>query len=138
MEGRFFLIIANFREEKLGDVERRLEKLGVERINVCKVKGFGEYHNYFAPNWLTREVRLEVFTKEEEIDVVTSTIMEAAHTGVPGDGVIAVLPIERLYLIRTRSQATSESFWPKVMQHYPAVSPPSAAAAADPGPGPAT
>lgn len=42
MEGRFFLIIANFREDRLADVEKRLEKLGVERINVCKVKGFGE------------------------------------------------------------------------------------------------
>lgn len=113
MEGRFFLIIANFRDDRLADVEKRLEKLGVERINVCKVKGFGEYHNYFAPNWLTREVRLEIFTKEEELEAVTSTIMEAAHTGVPGDGVVAVLPIEKLYLIRTRSEATPESFWPK-------------------------
>jgi nitrogen regulatory protein P-II 1 len=113
VEGRFFLIIANFRDDKLGDVEKRLERLGVERINVCKVKGFGEYHNFFAPNWLTREVRLEVFTKEEEVEAVTSTIMEAAHTGVPGDGVVAVLPIERLYLIRTRSEATPENFWPK-------------------------
>jgi nitrogen regulatory protein P-II 1 len=113
MEGRFFLIIANFRDDRLGDVEKRLEKLGVERINVCKVKGFGEYHNFFAPNWLTREVRLEVFTKQEEVEAVTSTIMEAAHTGVPGDGVVAVLPIEKLYLIRTRSEATPESFWRK-------------------------
>jgi nitrogen regulatory protein P-II 1 len=113
VESRFFLVIANFREDKLADVEKRLEKLGVERINVSKVKGFGEYHNYFAPNWLTREVRLEVFTKEEEVEAVTSTIMEAAHTGVPGDGVIAVMPIERLYLIRTRSEATKENFWPK-------------------------
>lgn len=112
MEGRFFLIIANFREDKLADVEKRLERLGVERINVCKVKGFGEYHNYFAPNWLTREVRLEVFTKEGEVDAVTSTIMDAAHTGVPGDGVVAVLPIEKLYVIRTRSEATAENFWP--------------------------
>lgn len=113
MDGKFFLVIANFRDGKLSDVEKRLERLGVERINVCKVKGFGEYHNYFAPNWLTREVRMEVFTKEEEVEAVTSTIMEAAHTGVPGDGLVAVLPIEKLYLIRTRSQATPENFWPK-------------------------
>ena len=113
MDGRFFLIIANFREDKLGEVEKRLENLGVERINVCKVRGFGEYHNYFAPNWLTREVRLEIFTKEHEVEAVASAIMEAAHTGVPGDGVVAVLPIEKLYLIRTRSAATPEDFWPK-------------------------
>ena len=76
-------------------------------------QGFGEYHNYFAPNWLTREVRLEVFTKAHEVDATASAIMDAAHTAVPGDGIVAVLPIDRLYLIRTRSAATSEDFWPK-------------------------
>ena len=107
------LVIANIRSDKLNDVEKRLEKLNVERINVAKVKGFGEYHNFFAPNWLTTEVRVEIFTKTEEVDAVASAIMEAAHTGVPGDGVVAVLPIERLYLVRTRCEATPENFWPR-------------------------
>lgn len=111
METSFKLIVANIRSDRLNDVEKTLEKLGVERINVCKVKGFGEYHNFFAPNWLSSEVRVEIFTKEEEVDVITAAIMDAAHTGVPGDGVVAVLPIERLYLVRTRSPATAESFW---------------------------
>lgn len=106
------LIIANIRSDKLDAVEKRLEKLNVERINVAKVKGFGEYHNFFAANWLTTEVRVEIFTKAEEVDTITTAIMEAAHTGVPGDGVVAVLPIERLYLVRTRSEATPDNFWP--------------------------
>ena len=38
MDGGFFLIIANFRDDKLGEVEKRLEKLNVERINVCRVR----------------------------------------------------------------------------------------------------
>jgi nitrogen regulatory protein P-II 1 len=113
VDTRFFLIIANFRNDRLTEVEKRLERLGVERINVCKVKGFGEYHNFFASNWLDSEVRLEVFTKEEEVEPVASAIMDAAHTGVPGDGVVAVLPLEKLYLIRTRAEATVESFWPR-------------------------
>lgn len=107
------LIIANFPSDKLQQVEKKLEQIGVERINVSKVKGFGEYHNYFAPNWLNLEVRIEIFTKKEEVNAITSAIMDVAHTGLPGDGVIAVVPIEKLYLIRTRSEATSETFWPQ-------------------------
>lgn len=107
------LIIANFRSDKLEEVEKRLQQLGVERLNVTKVKGFGEYHNYFAPNWLNFEVRLEVFTKKEEVDAIAAAIMDAAHTGIPGDGVVAVVPIEKLYLIRTRSEVTPEGFWPR-------------------------
>lgn len=111
MDASFRLIIANIRSDRLNEVEKRLERLGVERINVCKVKGFGEYHNFFAPNWLTTEVRIEIFTKKHEVEAIASAIMDAAHTGVPGDGVIAVLPIERLYLIRGRCEATLENFW---------------------------
>jgi nitrogen regulatory protein P-II 1 len=108
------LIIANFRSDKLDAVEKRLERLGVERINVTRVRGFGEYHNYFAPNWLDFEVRVEIFTKKEEVEAIAAAIMDAAHTGVRGDGVIAVIPIETLYLIRTRSEATPDTFWPRV------------------------
>lgn len=30
--------------------------------------------------------------------------MEAAHTGVPGDGIVAVLPVDKVFHIRTRSE----------------------------------
>ena len=113
METHFRLVIANFRSDKLKQVEKKLEELGAERINVCKVKGFGEYHNFFAENWLTSEVRLEVFTRGDKAGVIADAIMEAAHTGVPGDGVVAVLPLEKLYLIRARCEATPENFWPR-------------------------
>lgn len=115
MESKFSLIVANFRSERLADVERVLEQLGVERINVAKVKGFGEYHNYFARSWLDSEVRVEVFTKAHRVEKVVAAIIEAARTGsagYPGDGVVAVLPIEKLYLIRTACEATADNFWP--------------------------
>ena len=86
MDSRFVLIIANFRSDRLNDVEKRLEKLDVERLNVCKVKGFGEYHNYFAPNWLEYEVRVEIFTKRAEVDAIARAIMDAAHSGCAGEG----------------------------------------------------
>ena len=107
------LIVANIRSDKLQEVEKKLERMGVERLNVSKVKGFGEYHNFYASNWMTNEVRVEIFTKKEEVEAIAAAIMDAAHTGVPGDGVIAVIPIETLYLIRTRSEATPETFWPR-------------------------
>ena len=80
------------------------------------MRGFGEYHNYYARNWLENEVRIEIFTKRHEVEAVVSVITHAARageTGFPGAGVVAVLPIEKLYLIRTCSEATPETFWPR-------------------------
>ncbi len=106
------LIIAMIRRDKLEEVERKLQQIGVERINVTKVKGYGEYQDFFARNWMVEEVKLEIFTKNEEVDSIAAAIMEAAHTGLPGDGVVAVMPVEKLFLVRTKSEATPDEFWP--------------------------
>ena len=38
---------------------------------------------------------------------------------VAGDGVVVVVPIEKLYVIRTRSEATAETFWPRTAPQKP-------------------
>jgi len=107
------LIIAVIRRDKLEEVEKKLQDMGVERITVSKIKGFGEYHDFFAQNWMVEEVRIEVFTRKDEVEAVTAAIMDAAHTGLPGDGIVAVVPIDKFFLIRTRAEATPQEFWPR-------------------------
>ena len=106
------LIVAIIRRDKLEEVEKKLQDIGVERITVSKVKGYGEYHDFFARNWMVEEVRVEIFTRKDEVETITAAIMDAAHTGIPGDGVVAVVPVEKFFLIRTRSEATPQEFWP--------------------------
>jgi nitrogen regulatory protein P-II 1 len=48
------------------------------------------------------------------VETITAALMDAAHTGVPGDGIVAILPVEKFFLIRTRSEATREEFWPRI------------------------
>ena len=106
------LIVAIFRRDKLEEVESRIRALGVERVNVSKVKGYGEYHNYFTTSGMVDEVRIEIYTKNHEVEAIATAIMDAAHTGLPGDGIVAVLPVEELFLIRTHAKATPDQFWP--------------------------
>ena len=107
------IIVAIIRRDRLEAVEKKLQDIGVERISVSKVKGYGEYHNFFARNWMVEEVRIEIFTRKDEVESIVEAIMDAAHTGLPGDGVVAVIPVEKFFLIRTRSEATPEAFWPQ-------------------------
>jgi nitrogen regulatory protein P-II 1 len=106
------LIIAVIRRDKLEEVEQKLHDVGVERIDVSNVKGYGEYRNFFTQDWMSDEVRVEIFTRKNEVEAIATAIVNAAHTGLPGDGVVAVLPIETLYLVRTRAEATPHEFWP--------------------------
>ena len=107
------LITAIFPRDRLEAVEEKLRRIGVERVDVSKVRGYGEYRNFYARDWMVDEVRLDTFTRADEVASITSAIMDAAHTGEPGDGIVAVVPIEKFYLIRTRSEATPDEFWPK-------------------------
>jgi nitrogen regulatory protein P-II 1 len=107
------LILALVRRERLEAVEQKLREVGAERVDVSRVKGYGEYRNFFSSEWMGEEVRFEVFTRQHKAASVVRAIIDGAHTGMPGDGVVAVLPVEELYLVRTRTEVTPEEFWPK-------------------------
>ena len=69
-------------------------------------KGYGEYMNLYARDWMISHARIEIFTDEAEADTIARAIMEAAHGGLEGDGIVAVLPVEKLYRMRIRAEAT--------------------------------
>ncbi|MHC1698682.1 MAG: P-II family nitrogen regulator [Geobacteraceae bacterium] len=101
-------IVAIIRNRFLVEVEGRLVEMRVKGISVTKVKGYGEYTNFFNPNWLVTHSQIEIFTEEARVDEIAAAIMEVANTGQEGDGILAVIPVSKLYRIRTKSEITPE------------------------------
>lgn len=101
----FRKITAIVRSDCLEKVERQLQRTGVSGISVTQVKGFGEYANFFSRDWMVRHARIEIFTTAEKADAVVTSILETACSGTPGDGIVAVLPVEAIYRVRTRARA---------------------------------
>ena len=101
-------VTAIIRRDVLEKVERKLQQAGVNGISVTRVKGYGEYADFYARDWMVTYARIEIFTTEEKADDIAQAIVEAAHVGLSGDGIVAVLPVEKLYRIRTKSEATTE------------------------------
>jgi len=101
-------VTAIIRRDVLEKVERKLQEMGVRGISVTRVKGYGEYADFYSRDWLVSHARIEIFTTESQADVIAKAIMEVAHVGLEGDGVVAVLPVEKLYRIRTRSEAITD------------------------------
>ncbi len=93
---------------KLDDVKEALSKLGIQGMTVTEVKGFGrqkghtelyrgaEYVVEFIP-----KIKLEIAVRDDRVDRVVQTIVEAANTGRIGDGKVFVLPLEETIRIRT-------------------------------------
>ncbi len=101
-------VTAIFQESMLEKVESALCEVGVGGFTVTSVKGCGEYKNYYEQDLTSCHSRVEIFVEKERAEDIATAIMAAAHTGLEGDGIIAILPVESLYRIRTQSKLTSE------------------------------
>ena len=98
-------VIAIVRLTDLEQIEKSLRQAGVGGVSITRVKGYGEYKNFFSADWKVGHARVEIFTARAE--EVADTIMKAAHSGSAGDGVVAIVPVEKLYRIRDCSEVTA-------------------------------
>lgn len=101
-------ITAFFNMDRLEHVEKGLQALGVAGLSVTRVKGYGEYADFYSPDWLSQHARMEILTPQKKVESIVDAIMAAAHTGEAGDGIVSVMPVEAIYRIRTRSAIADE------------------------------
>lgn len=97
-------VIAMVRSDALEAVETKLQQVGVQGVTVTRSKGYGDYHNFFTRDWMSDGVRVEVYTAADRVGAIVDAITDAAHTGESGDGLIVVLPVERAFSVRTKSE----------------------------------
>ena len=105
------LIIAIIQPNRLEEVKAALAEVGVFRLTVMDVKGFGRqrgqdemYRGREVSINLVRKVQLTVGVNEEFLEPTIEAIVKAGRTGPEGqvgDGKIFVLPLEDCVRIRT-------------------------------------
>lgn len=98
-------IIAIVRRYLVDDVEKRLRRIGVKGMTVTRIRGYGEYKQYFTEDGLSEQSRIEIFARKDEVDAIVGAILESAHTGAAGDGLVVILPVEKIYRIRSGAEA---------------------------------
>ena len=89
------LIVAIVRPEKLSDVLEALFHADVRGLTISRVQGHG------GEMALAEKVRIEIGVSNHFVQPTVDIILSAARTGEVGDGKIMVLPIEKIYRIRT-------------------------------------
>jgi nitrogen regulatory protein P-II 1 len=102
------LIVAIIRPEKLNDVLERLYRAEVRGLTVSRVTGHGgeteqveTYRGTTVKVELHEKVRLDIGVSDSFVDVTVDAVLAGANTGAVGDGKVFVLPVERVYRIRT-------------------------------------
>ena len=52
--------------------------------------------------------RLEIYCEVSRANGIIQAIMDAAHTGSAGDGIVALIPVEKLYRIKSKTETKFE------------------------------
>ncbi len=105
------LIVAIIRPERLSEVLEALFHAEVRGLTISRVQGHGgemehveNYRGTTVKMALAEKVRLEIGVSNHFVQPTVDAILDAARTGEVGDGKILVLPIEKIYRIRTGEQ----------------------------------
>jgi nitrogen regulatory protein P-II 1 len=104
----FCKITAIIEPDRLEFVETKLLELNVGGFNKMTVSGIGEYKNCFNTESVSKHIHLEIYLQEQRASEVIEGIMEAAHTGNEGDGIVVLSPVNEIYRIRTREKCNEE------------------------------
>jgi nitrogen regulatory protein P-II 1 len=102
------LVVAIVRPEKLNDVLEALYRAEVRGLTISRVRGHGgeiedveTYRGMTVKVELHDKVRLEIGVSDHFVQPTVRAILSAGTTGQVGDGKIFVLPVEKVYRIRT-------------------------------------
>ncbi|GEM85577.1 P-II family nitrogen regulator [Meiothermus granaticius] len=108
------MVVAIIRPEVLNGVLEALFKAEVRGLSISRVQGHGgeterveTYRGITVKMELSEKVRLEIGVSDHFVEPTVQTIIRAARTGEVGDGKIFVLPVEKVYRIRTGEEDTA-------------------------------
>jgi nitrogen regulatory protein P-II 1 len=102
------LVVAIVRPDKLSEVLEALFRAEVRGLTLSRVQGHGgetehveTYRGTTVKMELSEKVRLEIGVSDHFVEPTVRAILGAARTGLVGDGKVFVVPVEKVYRIRT-------------------------------------
>ncbi len=105
------LVVAIVRPEKTNEVLEALYNAEVRGLTMSRVSGHGgeverleTYRGMTLKMELQDKVRFEIGVSDHFVEPTVRAILDAAATGSVGDGKIFVLPVEKVYRIRTQEE----------------------------------
>jgi len=105
------MVVAFVRPDKLPDIKTALATAGAPSLTVSNVSGRGsqvdQVKQYRGEEYsidLHQKVKIECVVADIPAADVVDAIADGAHTGVPGDGKIFVIPVEGAKQIRTGTE----------------------------------
>jgi nitrogen regulatory protein P-II 1 len=98
------MITAIVRTTAIEHIVKKLERMGIWSLTISEIKGTGEEVPLFKH--YTIHDKIEIMVPDNKADEAVRAINEDARTGLAGDGIIAVAPLDYALKIRTQERIT--------------------------------
>lgn len=102
-------IVAIVPPEMVESLGVTLRNLHVGGITLTKVKGFGEYKNFYSNDWLSEHTKIEIFAEESKVGALLDALWETGAADVPGSGIVAVIPVGTFFHLRAGAASAPTS-----------------------------
>ena len=102
------LVTAIIKPFKLQEVREALVAAGIEGLTITEVKGYGRQKGHtemyrgseYSVDTLPK-IKLEILVSDDQVSLVTETLVVTAQTGKIGDGKILITSVDDVIRIRT-------------------------------------
>lgn len=92
-------IVAIVREDAMETLLEALRQAKVPGITITETKGLGQYVNTYDYGALNVCYKFEIMVLESQVNDLITLITETVSTGISGDGIVAVTPVESIMRI---------------------------------------
>jgi len=112
-------IEAIIREDKVNDVKDALYEIGIVGLKMFEVRRHGRQGGIklvgragtYQINMLPK-IQINIVLSDRNLEDALEAILNSAHTGEPGDGLIFVYPVDEAIRVRTRERGQDAMVYP--------------------------
>ena len=101
-------VTAIFDEMVLTRVEEALLSHGYKGFTIHKATGRGAYADTYNRNHLSAHIVMTIYVAFDDAEHVAEVLLDAAHTNIEGEGLVSISPVDNLYWINSKSEASEE------------------------------
>ena len=83
-----------------GLISEQLKKLHIPGVTVSKVHGFGDYVNEYAKFGFSENMKIEIYTSEDQAEKIAELLSELGNEMTEGGGIIAIEPLSKLLNVK--------------------------------------
>ncbi len=81
-------------------ISEQLKSMHIPGVTVSKAHGFGDYVNEYDEFGFSENMKIEIYTSQDQAETIATMLAELANELTDGGGVVAIEPLSKLLNVK--------------------------------------